>query len=752
MALLLPKRHARRTDSSASIQPGRGHLTWASATFSRTLQRTGGLLKRQFWLWPIAGVILLSLVALSVHSAIESTMRDNLKSELQTLLNVEVAMVETWLASQESNVESLANQVEVRSLTREMLQAQGDSLIEESTKPVGDMEQLRRSFARLVAPAMNAHDYVGYMVLSQSGVIMASSEVELVDKGQMAPFRDWLTKVLDGEPIVSVPYPSLAAVTDGRGNLRTGVPTMFCAAPIRDDNFQVIGVLAMRIRPEREFTRILQLGRIGDSGETYAFDANGNMISNSRFDEDLILLGLLPDKPDSSSLLNLQVRDPGVNMTRGERPTVRRTELPLTRMAESAISGQSSIDLDGYNDYRGVPVVGAWKWLSRYGFGIATETDVAEAYRPLTILKITFWSLMGLLILCSVGLLIFAIVAAKLQREARLAAIEAKQLGQYKLEDKLGEGAMGVVYRGQHAMLRRPTAIKLLDADKVNQTTIARFEREVQTTSRLNHPNTIAIYDFGRTPEGIFYYAMEYLDGINLQHLVDQYGPMNPARTIYILRQICGSLYEAHSQGLVHRDVKPANIMLNHRGGEADVVKVLDFGLVKARDENAAGDDQLAGTPLYMSPEAIQMPGSVDPCSDLYAVGAVGYFMLTGRPVFQANTFAELCRKQVSETPKPPTTFNQEIPEDLESIILSCLEKDRSRRPQTARDLSRQLMHCAIANAWDSDAADRWWTRHARGDSSHSTAIHGLGATAVSGGGSTATGSHTLAATMQQDL
>ncbi len=131
-------------------------------------------------------------------------------------------------------------------------------------------------------------------------------------------------------------------------------------------------------------------------------------------------------------------------MTRGERPEVRRNELPLTRMAESAISGQSSIDVDGYNDYRGVPVVGAWRWLENYGFGVASETDVAEAYRPLTILKVVFWSMMGLLVLCSIGLLIFAIVAAKLQRDARMAAIEAKQLGQYKLEDKLGEGAMGV--------------------------------------------------------------------------------------------------------------------------------------------------------------------------------------------------------------------------------------------------------------------------------------------------------------------
>jgi serine/threonine protein kinase len=282
---------------------------------------------------------------------------------------------------------------------------------------------------------------------------------------------------------------------------------------------------------------------------------------------------------------------------------------------------------------------------------------------------------------------------------------------------------MGVVYKAHHAMLRRPTAIKMLEPDKVNEGTIERFAREVQITSQLNNPNTVAIYDYGRTPEGVFYYAMEFLDGIDLQALVERYGPQPTSRVIHILRQVCSSLYEAHSLGLVHRDIKPANIMLNRRGGMPDVVKVLDFGLVKAQDDQRqAGLTQnasLTGTPLYMSPEAIQMPNSVDARSDLYAVGAVGYFLLTGLPVFDAENVVDLCQKHVAAMPVPPSERTRTpIPPELESALLACLEKSRAKRPQTARDLAELIDRCGEARQWSVEDADAWWGRHERGHGS----------------------------------
>jgi serine/threonine protein kinase len=360
--------------------------------------------------------------------------------------------------------------------------------------------------------------------------------------------------------------------------------------------------------------------------------------------------------------------------------------------------------------------VGAWAWLPEYQLGIITEIDCAEAFHPLTILKRSFYVLYALLGLGAVAIFVFTLIVARLQRQAQKAAVEARQLGQYRLLEKIGAGAMGVVYKGQHAMLRRPTAIKMLDIERVNEASIQRFEREVQVTCKLNNPHTIAIYDYGRTPEGVFYYAMEYLDGINLQTLVDQYGPQPEGRVVSILRQICASLFEAHSSGLVHRDIKPGNIMLNRRGGEPDVVKVLDFGLVKAiedKQEDRQSGSSMSGTPLYMSPESIQTPESVDACSDLYAVGAVGYFLLTGETPFSARTLGELCQQHLTAIPDAPSRrLGRMISAELEHAVLACLEKSRAKRPQTARDLSAILDR--VTQSWSLVDAEEWWCRHER--------------------------------------
>jgi serine/threonine-protein kinase len=297
----------------------------------------------------------------------------------------------------------------------------------------------------------------------------------------------------------------------------------------------------------------------------------------------------------------------------------------------------------------------------------------------------------------------------------RREADRVRRLGQYTLEQKIGAGGMGVVYRASHAMLRRPTAIKLLPPDRAGEVNLRRFESEVQLTAQLSHPNTVAIYDYGRTPDGIFYYAMEYLDGINLEDLVRRDGPIPGGRAIRILTQVAGALAEAHERGLLHRDIKPANIILTERGGEPDVAKVVDFGLVKRLNPDGASATMtsaivLTGTPLYMSPEALTTPDTVDARSDLYALGAVGYFLLTGKPVFEANSMAEAFGHHLHTPPVPPSqrTTNM-IPVELERLILACLSKQVDQRPQSARVLHHELVQLGATWAWTMDDAEKWW-------------------------------------------
>jgi eukaryotic-like serine/threonine-protein kinase len=310
----------------------------------------------------------------------------------------------------------------------------------------------------------------------------------------------------------------------------------------------------------------------------------------------------------------------------------------------------------------------------------------------------------------------------------RQVAREARVLGQYTLENKIGEGGMGVVWRASHALLRRPTAVKLLAPQRAGEHAIRRFEREVQLTAGLTHPNSVAIYDYGRTRDGVFYYAMEFLDGTDLERLVADHGPQQPGRVVHVLSQICGALAEAHDLGLVHRDVKPANILLSPRRNEHEVAKVVDFGLVRSieidvtRSASVSAINTVTGTPLYMAPEAILTPESIDARSDLYALGAVAWFLLVGRPPFEGNSVVEVCVKHVHEAPlRPSVALGKPIPSDLEDIVLSCLAKRRESRPTDARALRSKLEACTAAGQWTGQEAAEWWDTHMASEPSLTT-------------------------------
>ena len=292
---------------------------------------------------------------------------------------------------------------------------------------------------------------------------------------------------------------------------------------------------------------------------------------------------------------------------------------------------------------------------------------------------------------------------------------DARRLGQYRLRRRIGAGGMGEVYLAEHQLLKRPCAVKLIRPEAVaDPGAKARFEREVQITAALKHPNFVEVYDYGRAEDGAYYYVMEYLPGLSLKELVERHGPLPPGRAVHLLRQVCRALRVVHAEGLIHRDIKPSNVIVVGSGGIEDLAKLLDFGLVRpsagARAPGLTREGQVLGTPLFMAPEQARSDRRVvDGRSDLYALGAVAYYLLTGRPPFEGDDGLAVLIAHARDPVAPPSRARSGIPEDLERIVLRCLAKSPDQRFADAAGLERALGGCACSGDWDQEHAARWW-------------------------------------------
>jgi serine/threonine-protein kinase len=331
-------------------------------------------------------------------------------------------------------------------------------------------------------------------------------------------------------------------------------------------------------------------------------------------------------------------------------------------------------------------------------------------------------SLLGIYPVTALTMFLAAVVAVfsatratTLRREVFEARREARQVGAYALGRKLGEGGMGEVWLAEHRLLKRPCAVKFIRAELASQpSTAARFEREVRAVTGLSHFNTVRVYDYGRTDDGAFYYVMEYLDGPTLDRLVRDRGPLAPGRTVYLLRQLCGALAEAHAAGMVHRDLKPGNILVATLGGQHDVAKLLDFGLVQnlgatESDSRLTQTGTVLGTPAYMCPEQAGGEPVIDARGDVYSLGAVAFFALTGRPPFEATTVGKLLAAHLTQTPVLASEVRKDVPADLAAVVARCLTKHPADRFQTAAELDAALAACGCAGDWSSADANRWW-------------------------------------------
>lgn len=372
--------------------------------------------------------------------------------------------------------------------------------------------------------------------------------------------------------------------------------------------------------------------------------------------------------------------------------------VPVRSQVGLAVTAALGFPLMGWIGYTAIPQLQAY-WAANGG---------APAFRA-PLLEGTFQ--LGILAAISV-------VFTKGLYHMRMSLHRAQRYGNYVIENEIGRGGMGRVYVAQHALMCRPSAVKVMEtAAGEGEEAAARFEREVRLSATLTHPNTITIYDFGRTEQDTFYYAMEYLDGLSLEELVFRFGPVPAERTVFILRQVCGSLAEAHSRDIVHRDIKPSNIFLTQRGDLYDFVKVLDFGLAKRigadASESITAVGTMLGTPAFVAPEVVTEIGPVDQRSDIYCLGGVAYWMLVGRAPFHAPTAVELIVQHVKSAPQPPAQASElEVPPQLDEIVLRCLAKDPHQRFQTANELDAALRAILFPNPWTHERAREWWTLH----------------------------------------
>jgi eukaryotic-like serine/threonine-protein kinase len=653
------------------------------------------------WAWPLLALPVVAVVGVWAYRSIAAGIEARLDATLRTMLAADASALGQWLTAEANLAEVVAADPRVRADVAELLGV--------ARRTGGDAEALKSAPAQarlrdVVSPVVSRQENAGFFVVDSSGLVIARIVDERVGTRLVESVADVAAQALAGHRAFLPPTAKQHFAA---------TPMAFMFVPVRETSGAIVAAFAFRIGPEQMAT-VLNSARLGGAGDTYVVDGGGRMVTEGRFADEASKLGLLPADAGGRATAVLEVRDPGTRLREGQAAPTPAKTWPLTWAAAEVVAGRRGVNTRGYRDYRGVDVVGAWSWLPEWSIGVVTEIDRSQAYQTLAILRRAFAVLTGSLLLVAAAIALASRRIYRLQRQVQ----KAERLGQYTLEEKIGAGGMGAVYRARHAFLRRPTAVKLIRSELASPELLARFEREVQLTSQLTHPNTIAIFDYGRTPEGIFYYAMEHLPGLPLDRVILDDGPQPEARVVHLLKQICASLAEAHRVGLVHRDVKPANVMLCERGGTYDVVKVLDFGLVKeldsGDDSGVTGVDHVVGTPLYMSPEGVLAAANVDARSDVYAVGAIGYALVTGQHVFTGNSGVEIIGHHLHSAPVPPSTrVGRPVDPFLEQTILACLAKAPAHRPADAGALLQRLEEGWTGPVWTQGEARAWWETRA---------------------------------------
>lgn len=680
------------------------HTTILEGAEAREAQARRSRMHLALTLAVVTSTVVLTGIGTWTYRAVEESLRGMRADELRSVLDAQTKSLEVWIEDQKLTIKRLARDPYVRGQVMALERIATQTGINPDNYCAAPA---RRPLVAQLDDTFAGSGAVTFNVVDRSQRIIASKFPAYCGLQLNAElFARELVPVFSGETLFTRPYADADRLAEPADDLPLVGPAIWIETPVRDDDGNIIAALGVGRYAHEQFAAILAAARGGETQEVFAFDKRGFMLSESRFTDALPASDELDREQSTALSLVLRPRDAVAGS--------------VTRLVEAAANGAGSgvtdgVILDPYPGYYGENVVGAWRWLPARDFGLAVEMSATEAYAPLTVLRFVFGVVFGTLVVAVCLALIAWFWAAKIRSETG----RERRLGAYILDEKIGEGGSANVYLARHDLLKRPTAVKLLKPTRATDEMVARFQREAQLASQLTHPNTVEIFDYGIAADGTFYYAMEYLEGTTIGELVDNGGALPVARTVHLLRQVCAALAEAHGKGMVHRDISVSNIMVCRHGGEYDFVKILDYGLVKhvsePQGEAITRTMRIIGTPLYLAPERLRNPADVDNRADIYAVGAVAYFMLAGRDVFDARDELSLTSMVLNDVPpRVSSTAAQPVPRELDELIAACLEKRREDRPDSIARVMEVLVTITHDMPWaQRDAEAAWLEREA---------------------------------------
>ena len=686
----------RDTESATPAQPSPSAALWAKLA-RQSRRRTSG------WLW-LAALLPTALVGWWTYTQVETTMNRSVRNELQGIADSVALASQQFLSDKSKLVQSWARQPGIQSPIEQLAEAT-------RSNPDPNLPQLTEASQQILTQLqqLSGFDSVEFVVWNESYRTIATSQAdnsELANGSELgqpvAPDNAAnLTRVMAGETVLFGPI-KLA------GN---ECPTMAIIVPIYGPDGRVIAALQVSgINIYNDFNRVFMNVSLAGDVDAYAINQDGVMITDSPRAMAMAANGQL-DVGQNEVAANLRVADPGLELDTVSANSLKRSTRPLTVAVAEATNGASNVRVEAYKNYAGIGVVGAWRWHPEWELGVVIEHDANVVFAAARIVRIGFVVLGSLLFLTAF------IAATRIASTSTAKQAAIHPLSRYEILEELGSGGMGVVYRARHRQLGRDAALKILSGDRRQKEDQLRFDREARLAASLSNPHSVMIYDYGQSDIGEAYCVMELLKGLTLQQVVARSGCQPISRTLCIMSQMCDALAEAHDMNLLHRDIKPQNVMLSLDASVGDWAVVFDYGLAKPLQPISGvyqtSETLWSGTPMYMAPERFRDPNAMDPRSDIYSVGCVAYYLLCGRAPFIECDPESLFALILSEQPISISVHrNEEISVEINDLILKCMAKQAEDRFGSTLELSRAIDQLRVKYSWTTDEARVWWKHY----------------------------------------